>query len=710
MRLLLAILVLLTPLTVRAQAIGAEVRAQVESGDDAAALAALGEPAASEPAARRYLRGRLLERLGREQDAAEAFGPVLTSDLPAWVRADAGLRRARVLAMTRACDEADAALAPVTRRRDAELGRALVAQCRLAAATDEAGLDAAIVALRAVVAEAGRDVDTFAARQLLAEALRRRGDDAEADRLLRELYVQRPAHPDAVFLPVPTDLSVDETLARADRLVRKLRAPEAVAMLEGGPPAGASRAVRARWAHSYGMALYKTRHHYAEAAVELARAARLGSPSAAEDAFHAARALSRADQDAEAIRAYRRFARQHRRHRRAAEAEYLAAWLELRVRPRAGRRAFEQVARRSPDTSRRANALWHLGMGGFDAREFVRAAGYFERYAGGSRDPMRGGRGLYWAGRAFEAAGRDARAKGFYRRVHQMAPLHWYGLHAGERLRGLGESPSSPLRAAGAARPLPAVRMPADVALLLELGLIDDARRVLARHASRIRDQAPAGRRGETLVAAYQQVGDAHRAFRIAVHARDELGARPEGDARWAWEAAYPRPHEEVVRREAARHGIPWEHVYATMRQESQYEAHVVSRADAIGLLQLLPSSAQTAARRLRIPYSRDRLFDPEWNIRYGLGEMVGLWRRFDRQLPYVVAAYNAGAARVDRWRRELGTSEVDLFVERIPFDETRNYVRRVLSHFARYRYMHDPEAPLPFLGAPAEQDDNDPE
>ncbi|MEM1414529.1 MAG: lytic transglycosylase domain-containing protein, partial [Myxococcota bacterium] len=163
----------------------------------------------------------------------------------------------------------------------------------------------------------------------------------------------------------------------------------------------------------------------------------------------------------------------------------------------------------------------------------------------------------------------------------------------------------------------------------------------------------------------------------------------PAGGARWAWEAAYPRPEEELVREVAERLGLPWEHLYATMRQESAYDADATSHADARGLLQLLPSVAGRDARRLGLPARPGDLYDPEVNVRLGAEEIARLHRRYAGCLPLVAAAYNAGAARVDRWRRELGTDGgLDLFVERIPFDETRGYVRRVLSHVARYRYL----------------------
>ncbi|MBX3252379.1 MAG: lytic transglycosylase domain-containing protein, partial [Myxococcales bacterium] len=343
------------------------------------------------------------------------------------------------------------------------------------------------------------------------------------------------------------------------------------------------------------------------------------------------------------------------------------------------------------DAEARRDALWQLGMEAFVARRFADAARRFEAYAEGSQAPLVAGRGFYWAGRAHQEGGRKAAALRAYERARGFDPLHWYALWATRRLLELEPTTTAEpaLRAptAGAAPAAPAI--PAVAAFYLTLGLRADA-------VAYVR----ADERGSVAerVALRRAVGDVEGAYRLAAQQGARLGERPEQGARWAWEAAYPRPFEDHVRRQASHHGVPWEHVYATMRQESAFDPDAVSGADAIGLLQVLPSSGERVARSLGLPFERDRLFDPVWNVRLGVAEMAALWRRYDGVLPLVIAAYNAGSARVDRWVREEtrgGPVALDLFVERIPFDETRGYVRRVVSHFARYRYLASPAAAL---------------
>ena len=662
-------------------AVHAQLADLVRAGRDREALAQLGDEL---DLPHQYLRARLLERLGRSDDAIRAFA---LTGLPPSIQADVAFRRGALLARAGRCEDASEAHASLPASRDRETLRALLAQCRLRGATAEQ-LTPIIAELRAIAADDPARVDTFAIRLALVEALERAGDADASRQELRALYLDLPAHPDAAHVARrlgTVELTATEKLRRAQRWYDALHFREAVDTLAGDPP----RSERAAWLHLRGMARYRSRNDYLEASRDLSAAARAGGPTAIDDEFHAARALSRADRDAEAIQAYRRFARRHRRHARADDAEYLAAWLEDRLGRASARRSFERFLRRARGNLKR-NATWHLAMSDFRRRRASSAAALFEQYADAGSGAMVEGRGLYWAGRSHELAGNTTRAIGFYRRARAIDPLHWYGLLAGQRMRALGVAEPIPLQPAPPAGDAPTLALPEEVAFYHRLGLWRDALSEL-RSRERALRRAAGGRAIEALAAMYAQVGGARRSYQLGNTRHAELGQEPDGAARWAWDAAYPTPFFDVVRAAADANGLPWEHLYATMRQESGYDPDAVSRADAIGLLQVLPSSGRRIADQRGLPFSRDRLFDPHQNIRLGAAEIAAEWGRFriegtDVQ-PLAIAAYNAGGARVQRWLHETGPVDLDLFVERIPFDETRNYVRRVTSHFARYRY-----------------------
>ncbi|MCH7796810.1 MAG: lytic transglycosylase domain-containing protein, partial [Proteobacteria bacterium] len=132
--------------------------------------------------------------------------------------------------------------------------------------------------------------------------------------------------------------------------------------------------------------------------------------------------------------------------------------------------------------------------------------------------------------------------------------------------------------------------------------------------------------------------------------------------------------------------------VLAVIRQESAFYKGAVSRAGARGLMQLMPRTAKRVARRIKVRYSRKKLLtDAEYNLRLGRAYLSGLTQDYDGSYVLALAAYNAGPARANRWIKAFGDPrEADVdpidWIESIPFDETRNYVQRILESLVVYR------------------------
>lgn len=683
--------------------------AKVRAGDDAEVVEALAELPESERQKARvaYLRGRLLERLGRLGEAAEVL-KIGASELPPAVARDAVVRRIELLARSERCGEAERAMEAAAGRLGSEGARLRAA---LASCVQRAGrASEAIPGLRAALNKQIDGVDEFELRFRLAEALAAVEEQEEARDHLRRLLLERPEHrrQDEVEarlreLGGELELTNAERLARARRLLRRRRFSRAIREL--APSTRPERpGQRALWLHLRGMALFRSRHNYEEAAKVLGEAARFSGSRSVDDEFHAARALSRADHDDEAIKAYRRLVRDHPNHERAVEAEYLSAWLDLhhgRVRGEKRMRAFLSGPRGSRSSRLRREATWHVAFSSYERGRYAQASEYSRRYARMGHGGLVRGRGLYWQARALEALGRREPAVEVYRAVVGLEPLHWYALLARQRLVGLGEDPGHPFgeppsAPPSAPPPLPPIPLPPEVTFYYSIGLEADALDALRARESAVRAAAPDGRGLEALVRAYHQLGGYRRAYRLVYRERDQLRRRPGPDNQWVWDASYPRPYREVVVSVARGLEVDPAHVWATMRQESGYSPRVVSHAGAIGLLQLMPATARSQLEAMGVPYQRRRLFDPEWNVRLGAGEIAEVRRSFDDNIPLAIAAYNAGEARARRWLSRWPELELDHFVERIPFNETRNYVRRVTSHLARYRYLEDPSRPWP--------------
>lgn len=160
----------------------------------------------------------------------------------------------------------------------------------------------------------------------------------------------------------------------------------------------------------------------------------------------------------------------------------------------------------------------------------------------------------------------------------------------------------------------------------------------------------------------------------------------------------FPVAHEPAFRRASLRSTLPVPLLMAIARQESAMEPNARSSANARGLMQLLPTTAELVARRAGMSKpSVDDLHDPGTNIALGSYHLAWLVDRFDGQVPLAVAAYNAGEHRVDRWLKESDGLPMDQWIETIPFTETRNYVKNVLAF--RHVYAHKLATPTPMLG-----------
>jgi soluble lytic murein transglycosylase len=145
----------------------------------------------------------------------------------------------------------------------------------------------------------------------------------------------------------------------------------------------------------------------------------------------------------------------------------------------------------------------------------------------------------------------------------------------------------------------------------------------------------------------------------------------------------------------ARERGVPAELVRAVAREESSFNARVVSTALAYGLIQVIPKTAKIHARELSLPSDPASLKLPEVNLRIGSHFLNELRRRYATNPAVVPAAYNAGYTAADRWLRERAALPLDEWVERIPYRETRRYTRRVLQSVGVYGFLDQGQMPL---------------
>jgi len=146
----------------------------------------------------------------------------------------------------------------------------------------------------------------------------------------------------------------------------------------------------------------------------------------------------------------------------------------------------------------------------------------------------------------------------------------------------------------------------------------------------------------------------------------------------------YPTPYRDIVLARSQETGLDPAYVYGVIRQESRFMADVRSSVGAAGLMQLMPNTARWIARKLALDFRPDQITDPAVNLKLGTNYLKRVLDDFDGSQTMAAAAYNAGPNRSRRWR-EGPPVEPAIWAENIPFNETRDYVKKVLSNAAVY-------------------------
>jgi soluble lytic murein transglycosylase-like protein len=156
----------------------------------------------------------------------------------------------------------------------------------------------------------------------------------------------------------------------------------------------------------------------------------------------------------------------------------------------------------------------------------------------------------------------------------------------------------------------------------------------------------------------------------------------------------FPKPFGECISRYASRYSVDKNVIYAVMKAESLFKHNAVSSAGATGLMQLMPGTARGIARGLRL--EGYELADPCASIQLGSKYIAGLMREFGNNFQYMVAAYNAGAGNVDKWKDRFRNEDMDYFTEFTPFIETRYYILRTDKFLSQYELIYADKTPAP--------------
>jgi soluble lytic murein transglycosylase len=550
------------------------------------------------------------------------------------------------------------------------------------------------------------------ARALRASVAERMGDRELAESDLRWLATVAVApESDVAFERLSgTRLTRAERAERASSLAERGLVKDVereLALLKKAPGAAPPRAVLVRalaWAH------YRSRESYEKAARLFEQAASLDRRERASDLFKAANAWTRSRQVNRALALYDQIVRGYPNSRAAEQAmhskahalyssgrfpEAVRAYGQYLSRYERGKRARKA---RFVSQSRYERAVAQLALGdgpaaraGFAQLRKMRRNGYTDSMLDH----------LEAVALASSSRPRErAEAVQRFQQIVREYPLSFAALLSSARLAKMGKkSPRLEPLPEASLQPVALMELPAKARLLADLGLNSAAESTLHEEEPALRELY-SSRASETLCRQYESLDRGWRRYSLAAGALEDgmLRRAPTTDNLWAWQCLYPRPYASTVSRLEQQFELPHGIVYSVMRQESAFRPEVRSQVGAVGLMQLMPSTAERAARELELSHEGARLTQAEYNLQLGAYYLGKLLDTFDQRAVLAVASYNAGPQAVSRWLDGKKRLPLDIWAARIPFSETRNYVARVMSNWARYRYLQGGPEQVPEL------------
>jgi soluble lytic murein transglycosylase len=553
-------------------------------------------------------------------------------------------------------------------------------------------------------------------RLALGEILLRSGRTVQAEEALRRLWVELPGAPESqrargLFATIPEarPFTPDEQFQRAATLYALGRYGQAVPELS--PFAGADSPRQAQARLLLGTGSFNLRQ-YGQAVQWLEPLQDSPGADRAEALFWLGRSAGRAGDAAKFTEVLTRLIDTAPQERRSQEALYLLAQTAAdEADPVRAQAYLGRLLQEYPKGNWTDVALWLQGWLAYKQRQFPTALSAWGRLLADEPGSRWRVPALYWRGRAFEATKRIAEATQSYRTLLDGATdQFYYRLRAGERLAALSQKPHGKT-GPPASRPAPAGAVNGlhvqKARALRGLGLTDET---VEEWSEQVRSR-PEDRAGlAEACGVFQDLRRYEKAIWVAGRILRPLFVQENGQLPIPgfWQCLYPLGYSDLIRQYAAERGLDPYLALALVREESAFAPHAVSRTGARGLMQLMPQTADLTAREHKLPaVAPVALETPEVNIRLGVHHLADLIREFGGNLILTLASYNAGKQPVQRWVQRYGFEDEVEFVEDIPYTETRNYVKRVLGSYERYKSLygaHRAEKPEPRAAKPARQ------
>ncbi len=387
----------------------------------------------------------------------------------------------------------------------------------------------------------------------------------------------------------------------------------------------------------------------------------------------------------------------------------IGRYYEKRARNDQAAAFYSQLVRQFPRSDKADEAHFWLAWRAHESKDWANASRLLiEHVANFGHVTDTRGTAAFWAAYDAEKAGDKARALTMYQALLKRYGAGWFGLNAERRIERLTKegvrfrTADSDLLLRRAVEGLQGINIVQETIKDANLERVRKAEQLMqiALHQTAMteldaaREKAPDSPIVNLRIAQiFRANGENVAAINALKRAYPDYGQTlPEEMSREAWEIFYPLKWWSNIREEANRHNLDPYLIAGIIRQETVFNPMARSRANALGLMQLLPSTGRAVARQTNLgggSITSNDLFNPILNIQLGTAYVRQLMSDFNR-IEYVAAAYNGGPTRVRRWVRELPANDIEEWVEAIPLSETRLYVQGVYRNMRIYQRLYD--------------------
>lgn len=467
-------------------------------------------------------------------------------------------------------------------------------------------------------------------------------------------------------------VGVSEHLARAQRLMERKRPDLAVLDYEEAVRLSAPAPLSLK--KQLGESYYKARR-YREAAVvfEELRADPAAGFGSEEELGDLARAYSRSDQFDSAIGVYRELGG-------GSDNAYKIAFLRMdQGKLEEANQLFGELLSAYPQHPKRSTVEWFLAWNHYQLGDYPEAEARFAALQAKVGNDKAEERAAYWRARSLEWQKRHSEARAIYASLADDENLSYYALLSLKRLENLPAPTQPPKR--GAVQGLPRLKVPAPFAL-------SDAESEGGKESLRRLKELLLVGLWEDFLAELDFVSARESVPANFSDIRVDSGSTAQDSGTWG--SKFPPAYATLVTLFTQTRRIPPALAWAIMREESRFRPQVVSAANAIGLMQIIPpTGAEIAAYLRRSTFSPEDLYRPVVNVEYGVQYLAMNLNRFSGNMIATIASYNAGPDAVERWRKARPDREWEEFVEEIPYAETQEYVRKVLRSYYLYSLLY---------------------